>query len=53
MNNIEAESSRQIKRGVVIGYLSIAFNILAGLIYTPWMVRQIGQTDYGLFALAI
>jgi O-antigen/teichoic acid export membrane protein len=23
------------------------------LIYTPWMVRQIGQSDYGLYTLAI
>ena len=50
---IEANSSRQIKKGVVIGYLSIAFNVISGLIYTPWMVRQIGQADYGLFALAV
>jgi O-antigen/teichoic acid export membrane protein len=53
MNNIDLHTSRQIKGGVVIGYLSVAFNIIAGLIYTPWMVRQIGQADYGLLALAV
>jgi len=51
--SIEANSSRQIKSGAVISYLAIAFKIIAGLIYTPWMVRQIGQADYGLFTLAV
>lgn len=34
-----------------MSYAAIAFNILAGLIYTPWMVRMIGKSDYGLFIL--
>ena len=41
----------QIKQGAIISYISIFFNIVAGLIYTPWMVRQIGVSDYGLYAL--
>ena len=47
MNN-----SKQIKLGAVISYFAIAFNIIAGLIYTPWMIGQIGQSDYGLYTLA-
>lgn len=43
--------SRQIKLGAVMSYTAIIFNIIAGLIYTPWMIRQIGRADYGLFAL--
>lgn len=42
----------QLKIGAIITYLSIAFNIIAGLIYTPWMVDQIGQSDYGIYTLA-
>lgn len=45
-------TTRQIKVGAILSYLSIAPNIVAGLIYTPWMVRQIGQGDYGLYTLA-
>ena len=45
-------SSKQIKLGVIISYFAIAFNIVAGLIYTPWMVSQIGKSDYGLYTLA-
>ena len=43
----------QIKAGAILSYISIIFNIIAGLIYTPWMIRQIGQSDYGLYTLAI
>lgn len=42
----------QIKIGAIISYISIGVNILAGLFYTPWMVNQIGKSDYGLFTLA-
>lgn len=41
----------QIKRGAIISYAAIFLNIVAGLLYTPWMVRQIGVSDYGLYAL--
>lgn len=49
----DRESNKQIQIGAVISYISIAFNIIAGLLYTPWLVRQIGQADYGLYSLAI
>ena len=43
---------KQIKMGAIISYLSIIFNIITGLIYTPWMVNKIGRADYGLYTLA-
>lgn len=45
------DSSRQIKLGAMMSYVAIVFNIIAGLLYTPWMVRQIGKSDYGLYVL--
>jgi O-antigen/teichoic acid export membrane protein len=48
----EAESSRQIKKGAVMAYITIAVNMLTGLIYTPWMVSLIGQSNYGLYTLS-
>lgn len=44
-------SSKQIKSGAIISYITIFFNIAAGLVYTPWMIRQIGVSDYGLYSL--
>jgi O-antigen/teichoic acid export membrane protein len=36
-----------------MSYVAICFSIVAGLLYTPWMIRTIGRVDYGLFTLAI
>lgn len=41
----------QIKLGAILSYGTIIFNILVGLIYTPWMVHSIGKSDYGLYTL--
>ena len=41
-----------LKAGALISYLTMAFNIIAGLIYIPWMVGIIGQSNYGLYTLA-
>ena len=41
----------QIKYGALISYATIFFNIVAGILYTPWMIQQIGTADYGLYSL--
>ena len=43
--------SKQLKFGAIMSYFTIAFNMIAGLIYTPWMNEQIGQSNYGLYTL--
>lgn len=45
-------SNKQIKFGALLSYGSIALNILAGLLYTPWMIDHIGKSQYGLYTLA-
>ena len=42
----------QVKIGAILSYISIIVNIIVGIIYTPWMIRQIGQSQYGLYTLA-
>lgn len=46
------ESNKQIKLGATLSYLSIAINIISGLLYTPWMIDKVGQSDYGLYTLS-
>lgn len=46
-------SGKQIKLGAVISYITIVFNIIAGLIYTPWMIASIGKDNYALYTLAL
>ena len=42
----------QLKVGAVVTYLTIAFSIISGILYTPWMIQKIGESDYGLYTLA-
>lgn len=41
----------QRKSGVILSYLSQAIHILSGIIYTPIMLRLLGQSEYGLYQL--
>lgn len=47
-----ASEKRKISKGATISYLSIFLNIIAGLIYTPWMTKTLGQSNYGIYSLA-
>ena len=53
MQNVEVKSTKQIRLGTVVSYLGIMVNIILGIIYTPWMIKEIGQSDYALYTLAI
>lgn len=46
------DANKQIKLGAVVSYLAIFFNILTGLLFTPWMIGKIGQADYSLYTLS-
>lgn len=39
----------QLKAGAIISYLQMAIRILIGLVYTPVMIRLLGQSEYGLY----
>lgn len=41
----------QIKAGAILNYVIIGLNTLVGLLYTPFMLRCLGQNDYGLYSL--
>jgi O-antigen/teichoic acid export membrane protein len=45
------EKKSQLQSSALITYFAIAINIVAGLIYTPWIIEQIGKNDYGLYIL--
>lgn len=49
---MKKSTSNQLKIGAILSYLSIFLNTVAGFVYTPWMINQIGQGDYGLYTLA-
>lgn len=42
----------QIKAGAVLSYISLFLTTFLGIIYTPFMLRQMGQSEFGLYSLA-
>ena len=41
----------QLKVGAILSYVSIGLNNIVGLLYTPFMLRMLGQNEYGLYSL--
>ena len=44
--------SKQIKYGIVLQYLQMALSIIINLVYTPIMIRILGNSEYGIYNLA-
>ncbi|HIZ71364.1 MAG TPA: oligosaccharide flippase family protein, partial [Candidatus Atopostipes pullistercoris] len=42
----------QLKVGVILSYISRIITVVVGLIYTPIMIRLLGQNEYGLYNIA-
>ncbi|MCK9183728.1 MAG: oligosaccharide flippase family protein [Fibrobacteraceae bacterium] len=41
----------QIKAGAFLSYVVLALNTLVGLLYTPYMLRMLGRSEFGLYSL--
>lgn len=41
----------QLKWGVLLSYLSMGLGVILSLVYTPFMLRLLGQSEYGLYSL--
>lgn len=50
---MELESKKQIGYGTLLSYAMIIFNTVAGFIYTPWMIKTIGDNNYALYSMVI
>lgn len=43
--------NNQLKWGIILSYVSTGLNIVIQLVYTPIMIRLLGQSEYGLYTL--
>ena len=43
----------QIKWGAIISYITVAFNIISGLFFTPFLIEKVGSNVYGVYTLVI
>ena len=48
---LQMENSNQRKAGAILSYVSILVSMLIQLLYTPYLVRMLGQSEYGLYSL--
>jgi O-antigen/teichoic acid export membrane protein len=46
------DEGKQRKIGAALSYLSIIITTLIQLLYTPFLIKMLGQSEYGLYALA-
>lgn len=42
----------QLKSGALLSYVVLALQNLVGLLYTPFMLRMMGKSEYGLYSVA-
>jgi O-antigen/teichoic acid export membrane protein len=49
---VERHSRKNIFLGSVLGYVSLIINIVAGIIFTRWVIHAIGNSAYALYGLS-
>lgn len=48
---MNSESKKQMTVGAVLSYVTIAIELLTGLLYTPLVLKLLGQSQYGIYSL--
>ena len=43
---------KQRAKGIVLNYITMAFKLGVGLLYTPFMLSKIGDSEYGILSIA-
>lgn len=44
---------KEMKFGAILGYINMIANILVSFLYTPILLKHLGQSEHGLYALAV
>lgn len=47
----KSKNRNEIKWGTIVGYIEIIVSTLVAFIYTPFMLKKMGQSEYGLYSL--
>lgn len=46
-------SSKEIKGGAFLSYAQMGLSVLIGIVYTPIMLKLLGQSEYGLYSTVV
>ena len=41
------DSSKQRRAGIILSYIALGANLLISIVYTPFLLKMLGQSDYG------
>lgn len=52
MRNKPSRKINQLKGGILLAYFQTGLNTVISLVYTPVMLRLLGQSEYGIYTLA-
>ncbi|RNF39619.1 lipopolysaccharide biosynthesis protein [Planococcus salinus] len=44
-------SKDQIKSGAILSYVNILLTTIVGILFTPFLLKELGQSEYGLYML--
>ena len=44
-------NGNQRKIGAILSYFVIGLNMIVGILYTPFLIRKLGQAEYGLYSI--
>lgn len=50
---MNSNRKKQMTIGVVLSYITIAAELLTGLLYTPLVIKLLGQSQYGIYSLVV
>lgn len=50
---MNSERKKQMTAGVILSYVTIAAELLTGLLYTPLVLKLLGQSQYGIYSLVV
>ena len=45
------KNKNEVKIGAILSYIIIVVNMIIGVVYTPILTSQLGQSEYGLYSL--
>lgn len=52
-NNNSMQGSKLAIKNIFFSYFSIFFTLVTGLLYTPWLIRELGQSEYAIYSIVI
>ena len=52
MKKEKGKKVNELKAGAILSYVNLALSCIIPLIYTPIMLRLLGQSEYGLYSIA-